>query len=120
MNMPFNLFRTLNDTEVFTAHQAIFLQGEHGDVMYVVQEGVVEIYYNEKLLDTVREGGIIGEMSLINDGVRSATAVAHTMVKLIAIDQERFEYLVQQTPNFAINVMRILSERLMKAQAMTA
>ncbi len=120
MNTTIHLFRKTTDVETFGAHQAIFLEGEYGDVMYIVQEGIVEIFYDDRLLDIVEEGGILGEMSLINGGQRSATAIARTECKLVAIDRERFEFLVQETPNFALDVMRILSERLMKAQAMTA
>ena len=43
---------------------------------------------------------------------RSATAVAHTDVRLAPIDQNRFMYMVQETPFFALKVMHLMAERL--------
>ncbi|HEU5100134.1 MAG TPA: Crp/Fnr family transcriptional regulator [Roseiflexaceae bacterium] len=57
-------------------------------------------------------GGIVGEMALIDDRPRSATAVAATDCRLVPIDERRFTFLVQQTPMFALAVMRVMAERL--------
>lgn len=51
-------------------------------------------------------------MALIDRNTRSATAVAKTACKLVPIDEKRFKFLVQQTPNFALQLMRIIAERL--------
>ena len=80
--------------------------------MYGVLEGQVEIVLNGKVVETVEEGGIFGELAVIDTHIRSATAVAKTACRLAAIDQKRFTYLIQQTPYFAIQVMQVMADRL--------
>ena len=53
-----------------------------------------------------------GEMALIDLEARSATAVAKTDCSLVPINEKRFLYMVEETPFFAITVMRVLSRRL--------
>ena len=107
-----NLFRSATDVESFKAGQMIFETGSSGDVMYVVQEGEVDIVLAGRVIDTSGAGGIIGEMALISDKPRSASAIAKTDCKLVPIDEKRFTFLVQQTPYFSIQVMRVIAERL--------
>jgi len=52
------------------------------------------------------------KMALIDTGTRSATAIAKTACKLVAISEKRFQFLVRQTPNFALQLMRIIADRL--------
>ena len=107
-----NLFQNVTDVEVYTAGQTIFSEGQPGKLMYVVQEGQITILYKGREIDAAGPGGVIGEMALIDDLPRSATAVAATDCKLVPIDERRFTFLVQQTPMFALSVMRIMAERL--------
>ena len=53
-----------------------------------------------------------GELALIDRRPRSATAVAVTACVLAPIDEKQFQFMVQQTPFFALQVMRVLTERL--------
>jgi len=55
---------------------------------------------------------IFGEMALIDNEPRSATALAITDVELVPISEKQFLFLVSQTPYFALKVMRILAQRL--------
>lgn len=98
--------------ERFTVGADIFLEGEHGDRMYVVKEGEVELSVHGKAITTVAKGGIVGEMVLIDKKPRSATARAKTDCELVPIDEERFLALVHQNPGFALEVMRVLVDRL--------
>jgi CRP-like cAMP-binding protein len=68
-------------------------------------------------VETVGEGGIIGEMGLIDRGPRSATAIAKTDCKLVPLNEQRFTFMVQETPNFALQVMRIMADRLRRMDA---
>ncbi|MEN9934231.1 MAG: hypothetical protein RLZZ387_810 [Chloroflexota bacterium] len=104
--------RHTDETVRFAAGQVIFRLGDPGDAMYVVKSGKVDIVCGESLIDTVGPGGIVGEMALIGGELRSATAVARTDCALTPIDERRFEVLVQQTPSFAVMVMRVLVQRL--------
>ncbi|MBL8119039.1 MAG: cyclic nucleotide-binding domain-containing protein [Anaerolineae bacterium] len=107
-----NLFKYVKDQITFPAGQIIFTEDETGDVMYVVVEGEVEISHRGQTIETVGPGGLIGEMALIDHKTRSATATARTDVKLVGIDQQRFTFMVEETPFFAIEVMKIMTERL--------
>ena len=118
--MGIEIFKHQKETVVFTAGQTIFKEGEPGDVMYGVIEGEINVFIGERLIDVEKSGGILGEMSLIDSSARMATAIAKTNCKLAPIDQRHFQFLVQQTPYFAIEVMRVLAERLRKAHLKTA
>ena len=104
----------MNETEPkqFKAGEKIFNEGDAGDYMYGVIEGEVEIHKHGKVVDTVGPGGIFGEMALIDHTARSATAVAKSDCKAALINEKRFYFLVQQTPNFALHLLRVLTERL--------
>ncbi|MBI5669530.1 MAG: cyclic nucleotide-binding domain-containing protein [Chloroflexi bacterium] len=112
MAAELHLFDNALGTETYAAGQVIFRQGEHGHVMYVVQDGEVDIVYLDTVLETVGSGGIIGEMALIDYSPRNASAIARTSVRLLPINEKRFHYMVQETPDFALNVMRIMAQRL--------
>ena len=107
-----HLFRHAREFDSFTAGDQIFAEGQPGDVMYVVHEGDVEVIVNNTVVEIVGPGGIVGEMALIDKNPRSATAVAKTDCKLVRVDAERFKYLVQQSPYFALEVMRVMAGRL--------
>ena len=87
--------------------------------MYIVKEGEVDILVHGKTVETVGPGEILGEMALIDQNPRSATAVARTDCQLVPIDEKRFTFLVQQTPYFSIEVMRIMARRLRQMDAAT-
>ncbi|OIP72168.1 MAG: cyclic nucleotide-binding protein [Oscillatoriales cyanobacterium CG2_30_44_21] len=116
--MSIDLFKNDPDFVMIPAGQVIFTKGGVADRMYVVVEGEVEISIDGKFLDTTGAGGIVGEMALIDDSPRRATAIAKTECKLVPIDAKRFNFLVQQTPNFALNVMKIMVERIRKLDAL--
>lgn len=108
----FGMFQNSEDFETFAPGQIIFKQGEAGTVMYVIKQGEVELEVGDKPFTTVGSGGILGEMALIDNSPRSLTAIARTECQLVPIDQKRFEFLVQQTPFFAIEVMKVMASRL--------
>ena len=101
-----------NDTRTFSAGQHIFRQGEAGTTMYVVNEGEVDLLVDGQLVEKLGPGGVLGEMGLIDTAPRSASAVARTECKLIPVNQERFALLVQHTPDFALQIMRVMAGRL--------
>lgn len=107
-----NLFRYEQEPVIVPAGQEIFRAGQPGDLMYVVLEGAVELSLQGRVIDTIGPGGIFGEIALLDDRPRSATAIAKEDCKLAAVDQKRFAFLVQHTPFFAIQVMRVMAERL--------
>jgi CRP/FNR family cyclic AMP-dependent transcriptional regulator len=100
------------ETQRYPAGHRFFSVGDPGHVMYVVTEGEVEISLRGRKLETVHAGGIFGELALIDHKQRSAEVDAKTSVAVAVIDQEYFLDLVRTTPAFALEVMRIMSERL--------
>ena len=99
-------------TSEYSAGQRIFDEGDHGDCMYIVKEGEVDLLYKGKSLAAVTKGGIFGEMALIDYQPRSATAVAKSDCVLVPVNDQHFARLVQETPAFALQVMRVLVLRL--------
>ncbi|HLX64494.1 MAG TPA: cyclic nucleotide-binding domain-containing protein [Planctomycetota bacterium] len=92
--------------------ELIFKENDPGLFMYCVKKGKVELRREGLLLETAEVGDIFGEMALIEHSTRSATASAATDCEVVPIDEERFMYLVQQTPYFALDVLRVMARRL--------
>ncbi len=109
-----DLFRRESDIIELQPEEILFSHGDEANAAYVITSGTVEIIVNNEVIDVVGEGDIVGEMALIDDGVRSATVRAKTIAHLARIDQKRFIFLIQQTPYFALSVMRTMSERIRK------
>jgi CRP/FNR family cyclic AMP-dependent transcriptional regulator len=106
------LFKSAEQTEEFQAGATIFEEKSAGSLMYVVLDGEVEVRRGDKVIEVIKPGDIVGEMALIDAQHRSATAVAKSDCRLAVIDEKRFLFMVQQTPFFALHVMRILVNRL--------
>ncbi len=107
-----HLFRNSEFYIPYKAGDVIFKEGESGDEMYVVLEGEVAVIVHDKIVETVGVDNFLGEMALIDSRPRSATAVAKTDCKLAPINQNRFKFLVQQTPHFALHLMQGMAKRL--------
>jgi CRP/FNR family transcriptional regulator, cyclic AMP receptor protein len=106
------VFRHAENALRYEPGAVIFSEGEPGDRMYAVLEGEVEIRCGDRVIERTGEGGVIGELALIDRGPRSGTAVAIKPSLLAPIDERQFQFMVQQTPFFALQVMRVLTERL--------
>ncbi|HTU69535.1 MAG TPA: cyclic nucleotide-binding domain-containing protein [Candidatus Baltobacteraceae bacterium] len=100
------------DVAEFPAGHRFFSAGETGETMYVVISGEVEISLRGKVLEHVHPGGIFGEMTLVDHHERSADVTALTEVKAAVIDRKRFLDLICKNPYFAIEVMKVMTERL--------
>jgi CRP/FNR family transcriptional regulator, cyclic AMP receptor protein len=104
-------------TRRHAAGATIFEAGSVGRCMYVVLEGEVEIRIhdgqNEVTVNRLRSGECFGEIALLEQGVRMASAVATANPTVVVeIDKPRFVYLVGQQPAFALTVMRGLARRV--------
>jgi CRP/FNR family transcriptional regulator, cyclic AMP receptor protein len=108
-----SLFQYVKETITFPAGHIIYKEGEaNTGLAYVVLEGEVEVTFDGKYLETTTAGGLLGELSLLDNKPHSSTCVAKTDVKLAPIDQQRFLFMIQETPFFAIEVMRVMADRL--------
>ena len=116
----FELFANNPDIVRIAAGQPLFSVGDEGHRLYVLTTGQAEVIVNNRVVETIQHGNIVGEMGLVSPGPRSATVVALTDCEFVAVDERRFQYLVQQTPFFAMQVMRVLAERLRAANQLLA
>jgi CRP/FNR family cyclic AMP-dependent transcriptional regulator len=92
--------------------QVIFRAGDAGREMFIVRTGNVELRIGETLLETVEQGGIFGELALVDPAPRSATAVAGPDCTLVLVDVNAFNDLVKRVPGLALEVMRVMARRL--------
>lgn len=97
------------------AGEALFSAGEEGHLMYVLSVGTAQVVVNGCVVENLQHGNIVGEMGIVSPGPRSATVIAVTDSEFVAVDEKRFQFLVQQTPFFATQVMRVMAERLRNA-----
>jgi len=109
-----------DDTLRFAAGEVIFNQGDEAEGVYIVAEGEVELSLNDAPIGIEYAGGIIGEMALINETARSATARAKTDCILNTIDRDRFLSLIQESPAFALHVMRVMADRIRRSNELAA
>lgn len=111
------LFRHQVDLQEVVAGQVLFREGERGNFMYVLMSGTADIVVKDKVIETAVAGAIVGEMALIDDNPRSATVVAKSDCEFLPIERERFIFLVQQKPEFAMHVIRVMADRLRRTDS---
>ena len=93
--------------------EVLFREGDEAHAMYVVKHGTLRILSGSTILETVRDGGLVGEMAIVEAHMpRSATVIAGTYCELVELDVPRFLALVANTPAFSITVLRVISRRL--------
>jgi CRP-like cAMP-binding protein len=109
---PADLFRQETDTVQLAPGDFLFREGDKRDNMYVLLEGEMDIRLGDYVVETAKEGALIGEMALIDDSPRAANAMAKSACRVAPINQRRFDFLVQQHPHFARHVMKELADRL--------
>jgi CRP/FNR family transcriptional regulator, cyclic AMP receptor protein len=96
----------------FEAGEKIFLEDDIADAMFMVRSGRVDVITYGAVLENVRAGGVFGEMALIDDGPRSAAAMATEPTEVVAIDKPTFLAVIRDEPQFALTVMGLLATRL--------
>ena len=96
----------------FAAGDTILQKGAPAKEMFLLRTGKVAIQVNNETVEEIGPGGIFGEMALIDREPRSASAVATEDTEVIPIDERLFIILVQDAPYFALDVMRVLAERI--------
>ena len=103
--------RTFQDLEV------IFEEGNYGDEMYIVHSGTVKLVKQstagEIVIATIQPGEFFGEMALVDNAPRSVGAVAGTdQTRLLALNRDKFLFLVSHQPAFALTIMHVLCQRI--------
>ena len=86
--------------------------------MYVVLDGQIEIRMGDRVVDIVNPGQFFGEMALIDDRPRSASAIARSKGSLLRIDSKQFLRLVHENPDFALKLLRVVVARVRRADTL--
>ncbi len=95
-----------------TAGTLIVDQGQTGREAFVVLEGEVEIKRNGRKVATVGPGSVVGELSLLDHGPRTATAICTTDCTLMVIDQRRFLGVIDSVPAISHKLLSSLAARI--------
>lgn len=105
--------------KAFPAGTVLFNDGEAGQEMYIIQSGKIKISKKignvEKTLAILPTGDFFGEMSILNNRPRSATATVQEDAQLLVIDPKTFETMIRNNAEIAIRIIRKLASRLQDA-----
>lgn len=92
-------------------------EGDLADALYIIKSGIVQVYCtdykgNKKIISHLMQGDYFGEMALLTDEIRKASASAFSDVELIKIKKEDFTNLIKSNSNVSLAVIKTLCERL--------
>ncbi|MDR2630929.1 MAG: Crp/Fnr family transcriptional regulator [Spirochaetaceae bacterium] len=103
-------------SRTFLPGEVIFAEFEPGNTFYFIQSGRVELVKLigdiEKTLDILQPSEMFGEMSLLENFPRSATAIALDVVKVLEFNRKNFEILMQGNPQIAMRLLKMLIKRI--------
>lgn len=101
---------------IYEDGEVIVRQGEAGDCMYVIQEGLVEVVVEsgeQEIHIAIRgEGEFFGEMAIFEQEVRMATVRALGQARILTIDQQNFMRRIHEDPSLAYRIVRTMSQRI--------
>lgn len=103
------------EVEDYGAGEVIFAEGDPGDALYVVARGRVAISHGGKQLATLGVGEAFGEMAVLDEAPRSASATALESTEVLRIGSEEFYEVLREQSEIAEGVIRMLSRRLREA-----
>ncbi len=105
----------------YAAGETLFLQGDQGDAAYVLLSGKADILVDapggEIKVAELGTNSIVGEIAILCDTARTATARAAIPIEALRIRQEQFIKLLTDFPEMTIEVVRVLADRLSKTTA---
>jgi CRP-like cAMP-binding protein len=100
----------------FRAGEVLFREGESGEEMFVIQTGVVRISKHvggeERPLATLGRGEFVGEMAILNEKPRTATATVVEDAKLLVIGAKTLEMMISNNAEIALRLVKKLARRL--------
>jgi uncharacterized membrane protein len=102
------------------AGETLFQAGEPGESLFVVRSGSIELFIKDTVgqkivLTVAEEGSLFGELSLLDTGPRTATAVALSDTELLVLDRDDLTLLFQKRPDAALSMLAAMSAMTRKA-----
>jgi CRP-like cAMP-binding protein len=105
-----------SDRVKYAPGQEVFHQGDPGDAAYVVLTGDADILIDtpagEQKVAAVEPNAIVGEIAILCDVARTATVKAASPLEVLRIRKEHFVELLSENPGMALEIMRVLADRL--------
>jgi CRP-like cAMP-binding protein len=96
--------------------EVLFRQGDDGDCMYMVQDGLVEIVMEEDgretVLRTIGRNEILGEMAIFDRQPRSATVRAKGPARILTVDKRNLLRRISEDPSLAFRMIEMMSRRV--------
>lgn len=100
------------DHRVYVPGEKVFRAGEHGDCLYMIHAGDIEILSpSGSHLATLGSGAVFGEMALISDSPRNATAISRTYTDLYVLPKADFYRIIEDYPSFKSHLEEIVIKR---------
>ena len=103
-------------TRTFQPGEMIFSEFEPGDTFYLIQSGRVELVKIigdiERTLDILQPSEMFGEMAILENSPRSATAIALDVVKVLEFNTQNFEILMLGNPQIALKLLKMFAKRI--------
>jgi CRP-like cAMP-binding protein len=113
---PIGEFGPNDVNRTYRKDSLFFIEGEPGDEMFIIQKGSVKITKivgdNEVLLAVLKAGDIFGEMALLENKPRGATAVAYDECEVMMINRANFEHMIKTQPQLIVKVTTLLADRV--------
>src|ERR1044071_5750892 len=108
------------DTIKLNPGETLFNAGEPGESLFVVRSGSIELFIKDTvgqkiILTVAEEGSLFGELSLLDSGPRTATAVALNETELLVLDRDDLLLLFQKRPDAALHMLAAMSAMTRKA-----
>lgn len=115
----FELEAKTGSNRIYQTEEMIFCENEPGNDLFIVQRGRVRISKfiqgKDVILNIMKQGDVFGEMALLDNKPRSASASAIEETELIAINKQNFEAMVISQPQLMTRIIVLLSERIWNA-----
>jgi CRP/FNR family transcriptional regulator, cyclic AMP receptor protein len=105
------------DVVRFREGQMIFNYGDPGDALFVIRTGEVEVFFKDDtgeriVLETAREGDFFGELSLLDNGPRTASVVVTKDVEALRVDRNDLDHLLRLHPEAALELLTSMGKRM--------
>ena len=112
-----NILASQLDVVRFKAGQMIFSYGDPGDSLFVIREGEVEVFFKDDtggriVLETARSGDFFGELSLLDNGPRTASVVAVRATEALRVDRGDLDHLLRLHPEAALELLTAMGRRM--------